>query len=130
MAGIVGYGAHIPRNRIKSEEIARQWGKDPAAIQRGLLLREKSVPGFDEDTITISVEAGRDAIERAGTLDPQDIRDALAATDLDTVAGHITFREDGTSPIDNPLMQRQDGAVKLIWPVTENSAEMIYPANE
>jgi hydroxymethylglutaryl-CoA synthase len=70
MAGIVGYGAFIPRNRIKSEEIARQWGKDPAAIRRGLLLEEKSVPGIDEDTITISVEAGRAALERAG-IDPQ-----------------------------------------------------------
>ncbi|MDH4042973.1 MAG: hydroxymethylglutaryl-CoA synthase [Gemmatimonadota bacterium] len=70
MAGIVGYGAFIPRNRIKSEEIARQWGKDPAAIKRGLMLQEKSVPGIDEDTITISVEAGRAAIERAG-IDPQ-----------------------------------------------------------
>ena len=29
MAGIVGYGAFIPRNRIKAAEIARQWGKDP-----------------------------------------------------------------------------------------------------
>jgi len=72
MAGIVGYGAFIPRNRIKSEEIARQWGKDPAAIKRGLLLEEKSVPGIDEDTITISVEAARAAIERAG-IDPQRI---------------------------------------------------------
>jgi len=70
MAGIVGYGAFIPRNRITSEEIARQWGKDPAAIKRGLLLEEKSVPGIDEDTITISVEAGRYALERAG-IDPQ-----------------------------------------------------------
>jgi hydroxymethylglutaryl-CoA synthase len=70
MAGIVGYGAFIPRNRIKSEEIARQWGKDPAAIKRGLLLEEKSVPGIDEDTITISVEAGRAALVRAG-IDPQ-----------------------------------------------------------
>jgi len=70
MAGIVGYGAFIPRNRIKTEEIARQWGKDPAAIRRGLLLEEKSVPGLDEDTITISVEAGRAALERAG-IDPQ-----------------------------------------------------------
>jgi hydroxymethylglutaryl-CoA synthase len=69
MAGIVGYGAFIPRNRIKAEEIARQWGKDPAAIQRGLLLKEKSVPGFDEDTITISVAAARAAIDRAG-IDP------------------------------------------------------------
>jgi hydroxymethylglutaryl-CoA synthase len=72
MSGIVGYGAFIPRTRIKSEEIARQWGKDPAAISRGLVLQEKSVPGIDEDTITISVEAARDAIERAG-IDPQQI---------------------------------------------------------
>jgi len=72
MPGIVGYGAFIPRNRIRSEEIARQWGKDPATIQRGLLLKEKSVPGLDEDTITISVAAGRAAIARAG-ISPQKI---------------------------------------------------------
>ncbi len=69
MTGIVGYGAFIPRNRITAEEIARQWGKDPNSIRRGLLLQEKSVPGLDEDTITISVAAGRAAVERAG-IDP------------------------------------------------------------
>lgn len=66
MAGIVGYGAYIPRNRIRTEEIARQWGKDPGTIERGLLLEEKSVPGLDEDTITISVAAARAALDRAG----------------------------------------------------------------
>ncbi len=70
MAGIVGYGAFIPRNRIRTEEIARQWGKDPESIRRGLLLEEKSVPGIDEDTITISVAAGRAALKRAG-IDPR-----------------------------------------------------------
>jgi len=72
MAGIVGYGAYIPRNRIRSEEIARQWGKDPAAIRRGLLLEEKSVPGLDEDTITIAVAAAHGALARAA-LDPRRI---------------------------------------------------------
>jgi hydroxymethylglutaryl-CoA synthase len=72
MSGIVGYGAYVPSNRIKSEEIARQWGKDPEAIRRGLLLEEKSVPGLDEDTITIAVAAGRDALARAG-IDPRRI---------------------------------------------------------
>ena len=72
MAGIVGYGAHIPRGRIKSDEIARQWGKDPDTIRNGLLLEEKSVPGIDEATITLSVEAARCAIARAG-IDPQKI---------------------------------------------------------
>ncbi len=72
MAGIVGYGAFIPRGRITAEEIAHQWGKDPETIKRGLLLKEKSVPGLDEDTITISVAAGRAALDRAG-IDPQKV---------------------------------------------------------
>jgi hydroxymethylglutaryl-CoA synthase len=72
MAGIVGYGAFVPRRRISSGEIAAQWGKDAEAIRRGLVLEEKSVPGLDEDTITISVAAARDAIERA-QIDPQKI---------------------------------------------------------
>jgi hydroxymethylglutaryl-CoA synthase len=70
MAGIVGYGAYIPRNRIRTETLAEQWGKDPETIKGGLLLQEKSVPGLDEDTITISVAAGRAALDRAA-IDPR-----------------------------------------------------------
>jgi branched-chain amino acid transport system substrate-binding protein len=70
-----------------------------------------------------------DAIERAGILDTEAVRDAIAATDMETVVGPITFREDGTSPIDNPLMQRIDGGVQLIWPADRATTEMLYPAN-
>jgi branched-chain amino acid transport system substrate-binding protein len=70
-----------------------------------------------------------DAIERAGTLDTTAIRDQLAATDMDTVVGHITFRENGTAPIENPLMQRQDGRVVLVWPEGGAAGELVYPAN-
>ena len=72
MVGIVGYGAYVPHYRIKAEEIARQWGADAEAISRGLQLFEKTVPGQDEDTITISVEAGRNALRRA-QIDPKEI---------------------------------------------------------
>jgi hydroxymethylglutaryl-CoA synthase len=70
--GIVGYGAYIPRFRIKVEEIARIWGEDAEAIKSGLMIKEKSVPSNDEDTITISVEAGRNALLRAH-VNPKDI---------------------------------------------------------
>ncbi|MFP4368742.1 MAG: hydroxymethylglutaryl-CoA synthase [Bacteroidota bacterium] len=72
MAGIVGYGSYVPAYRIKSKTIADQWGDDAAIIERGLLLSEKSVPGYDEDTITISVQAAKYALQRAG-IDPQKI---------------------------------------------------------
>jgi len=70
--GIIGYGAHIPRRRIKVEEIAKVWGADAPSYKRGLELLQKSVPALDEDTITLSVEAARSALARAG-IDPQEI---------------------------------------------------------
>ena len=63
--GIAGYGAYIPRLRIRMDDIARVWGQDAAAIKNGLMIEEKSVPDADEDTITISYQAGKNAIERA-----------------------------------------------------------------
>lgn len=72
MEGIIGYGAYIPRNRIKVEEIAKVWGTDAASYKRGLMLEEKSVPSLDQDTITMSVEAAKYALRRA-EIDPVDI---------------------------------------------------------
>jgi hydroxymethylglutaryl-CoA synthase len=65
MVGIVGYGAYIPRNRIKVEEIAGVWGADAPSYKKGLMLQEKSVPNPDQDTITMAVEAAKNALKRA-----------------------------------------------------------------
>ncbi len=70
--GIISYGANIPQFRIKTEEIASVWGKDGKIISRGLGIQEKSVPGLDQDTATISVESARAALRRCN-IDPQDI---------------------------------------------------------
>jgi hydroxymethylglutaryl-CoA synthase len=70
--GIVSYGANIPRLRIKTEDIAKVWGKDGNTISKGLGIFEKSVPSVDQDTATISVEAARAALKRC-IINPQDI---------------------------------------------------------
>ncbi|MHA1771603.1 MAG: hydroxymethylglutaryl-CoA synthase [Candidatus Thorarchaeota archaeon] len=72
MVGIIGYGVYIPEYRIKTEDIATVWGEDGAKLGKGLGVFEKSVPGPDEDVITISTEAARNAVKYAG-IDPKDI---------------------------------------------------------
>jgi len=72
MAGIIGYGAYIPRNRIRVEEIAKVWGADAPSFKKGLMLEEKSVPSPDQDTITMAVEGSKRALKRAG-IDPREI---------------------------------------------------------
>ncbi len=71
-AGIVSYGAYVPKYRIRPEEIGRVWGEDGATRGKGLGIMSKSIPSPDEDVITIAVEAARSALLRAG-IDPQDI---------------------------------------------------------
>jgi len=95
MAGIVGYGAYIPKLRIKVEEIARVWEQDPENIKNGLSITEKSVPDKDEDTITISVEAARNALKRA-EIDPQDI----GAVFVGSESHPYTVKPSGTVVID------------------------------
>ncbi|MGI0151483.1 MAG: hydroxymethylglutaryl-CoA synthase [Thermoplasmata archaeon] len=71
-AGIVSYGAYVPRYRITPVEIGRVWGADGAAMGLSLHVLRKSVPAPDEDTITIGTEALRVALVR-GAIDPQEI---------------------------------------------------------
>ena len=63
-----------------------------------------------------SVQILANAIERAGTLERNKIRDAIAATNMMTVRGPIRFREDGTAVIKYGLRQWQEGRNVLIWP--------------
>ena len=68
--GIIGYGAYVPRYRLPASEVARVW----AGGQGGTPVKEKSVPGLDEDVVTMSIEAARNALARAGDVDPALIR--------------------------------------------------------
>ena len=70
--GIVSYGAYIPIFRIEAKEIAQVWGADGESVSQSLGVFSKSVPGPDEDVITMSVEAARYALKRC-KVDPTKI---------------------------------------------------------
>lgn len=67
--GIVGYGAYVPRYRLPAQEVARIW----SGGKGGLPVKEKAVAGIDEDVATMSIEAARNALARAG-IDPDQLR--------------------------------------------------------
>jgi branched-chain amino acid transport system substrate-binding protein len=69
-----------------------------------------------------------DAINRAATLDRDGIRDAIAATNLDTLVGNVQFKEDGTSSVLDPVNQWQGGKQALVFPADVALAPIIYPA--
>lgn len=56
------------------------------------------------------------AIEKAGTLNREKIRDAIAATDMTTVKGPIKFEADGKGIVVFGLRQWQDGKQQLVRP--------------
>lgn len=70
MPGIVSYGSYIPVYRLDRTEIAKAWGISP-------IPGERAVANYDEDSITMAVEAG---LESLAGRDPSDIDALLFAT--------------------------------------------------
>ena len=64
MAGIVSYGSYVPYRRLKRSAIAAVLGT-PAG--KG----ERAVASFDEDSVSMAVEAARDALKSAPPGDMQ-----------------------------------------------------------
>lgn len=93
--GIVGYGAYIPRYRLKASEINRLWDRTGEPIE------EKSVSALDEDTVTISVEAAKQAVKRA-KINPADIGAVYIGTESKPYAvkpsGTIVAEAIGATP--------------------------------
>ena len=56
MAGIVSYGAYIPIYRLNRESMWLTWGGMPVS-------GERAVANFDEDSITMAVEAGNNCLQ-------------------------------------------------------------------
>jgi len=98
--GIVGYGAYVPLQRIQSELIVRERESKREdlpdfleKVKNGLLLRDKSVAGISEDSITIATEAAQNALDMAG-VDPDEIETVAAGSEskpyaVGTIARHV-----------------------------------------
>jgi branched-chain amino acid transport system substrate-binding protein len=69
-----------------------------------------------------------EAVSRAGALDRDKVRDAIAATNMTTVVGPVRFRPDGTGEVTVFFQQWLKGKQELIWPKEFATATFAYPA--
>ncbi len=66
------------------------------------------------------------AVETAGTIAPEKVRDALANVDFDSLYGRIRFGENGQIMLPQTVVQIQDGKVVEVF--TDRLVnEPIYP---
>ena len=87
----------------------------------------RTVP-YQAAQASAAVQVFKDAIERAGSVDPKKVRDALAATDLSTFYGNIKFAPEGNN-IAKPMVLRQiqGGNYKIVAPSKWASDPVQYP---
>lgn len=86
------------------------------------------VPPYQAAESSASVLTFVDAFKRASSFEPDAVRDALAATDMETFFGNIKFDETGKN-IAKPmaLRQIQNGEYVVVAPSKWAAGEMIYP---
>jgi len=66
------------------------------------------------------------AIEKAGTLDREAVRDAIASiSNLETIYGTIDFKENGQIDMPTIVLQIQNGKIHQVYPTSD--IEAVYP---
>ncbi len=91
--------------------------------------KDRQVP-YQTAQASAAVYVFKDAFERAGSLDKEKLRDALAATDMMTFYGGIKFSEAGNN-IAKPmaLRQIQNGQYNVVAPTKFASHKLNWPRN-
>ena len=86
------------------------------------------VPPYQAAESTASVLVYANAIERANSFDTDAVRDALAATEIQTFYGNVKFDETGKN-IAKPmaLRQIQGGEYKVVAPINWAEASLVHP---
>ena len=82
--------AHLPVARRLVEKLRAKYGKDPDFVHS---------EAYDAMLVVV------DAIKRAGSLDRQKIRDAIAATDIDGTRGRVRFDKNGDPTFDTHVVK-------------------------
>jgi len=82
-------------------------------------------PDYHNASGIADVAVFKNAIEQAGSLDREKVRDAIAATNLDTIYGHVEFSDNGQIKGTSVVLQILSGEVYQVFP--NGVKKPVYP---
>ncbi len=102
--------------------------KTPAAYTDMYKQEFKHDPAYQSAESSAAGIAFQFAIQQAGSIDPQKVRDALAKLDIMTFYGRIHFDATGANTF-KPMatIQIQNGQVVTVFPTEVANAQLMYP---
>ena len=87
-----------------------------------------NVPDYHPPQSTAALEVYQAALTKAGSLDPQKVRDAIAETDLMTAYGPIRFDSRGANIAKGmAVMQIQGDKQVVVYPTDSATGKLLYP---
>jgi branched-chain amino acid transport system substrate-binding protein len=104
------------------------WPKNERLIADAKRRLGGQLPWCGVGTGYMDVQVLAEAIERAGSLDRERVKEALTRSDIMTVGGPVKVRSDGTFENMVYLCQWQKGQYVPVWPRKYAVANPIFPA--
>ncbi|MGB3423499.1 MAG: amino acid ABC transporter substrate-binding protein [Castellaniella sp.] len=117
-----GMSAWLPNDTLKDD-----WFGDAAQFAQAWNTQYHYEPDYHAASGVADVEAIVKAIEKAGTLDPKAVRNALAASDFDSLYGRIAFADNGQINLDQVVIQVQDGQPAAVFDGHKFLRDAKYP---
>ncbi|MGE4450264.1 amino acid ABC transporter substrate-binding protein [Castellaniella sp.] len=112
---------------LPSETLKDDWFGDAAQFAKAWGAQYRYEPDYHAASGVADVEAIVKAIEKAGSLDPKAVRDALAASDFQSLYGHIAFAGNGQINLDQIVIQVQNGKPAAVFDGSKFLRDAKYP---
>ncbi|CAM3815134.1 Extracellular ligand-binding receptor OS=Castellaniella defragrans (strain DSM / CCUG 39792/ 65Phen) OX=1437824 GN=BN940_05546 PE=3 SV=1 [Castellaniella denitrificans] len=112
---------------LPSETLKDDWFGDAAQFAKAWGAQYRYEPDYHAASGVADVEAIVKAIEKAGSLDPKAVRDALAASDFQSLYGHVAFADNGQINLDQVVIQVQDGKPAAVFDGSKFLRDAKYP---
>ena len=100
---------------LPSDQLKDKWFGDAAQFADAYKKKFGYQPDYHAASGAADVETFAYAVEKAGSLDPNAVRDAIAKSDFESLYAHVKYGENGQIDLPQIVVQIQDGKLVPVY---------------